>query len=841
MSTNNYLYNPPRVVIYDPVNNKSRHIFIFLGNVPKIICNACINYSGSAGPQKTNYDRILKEFYGNNYKDKLGLNIKDLSEAYIKKPEIIKLIGGADPLDYDKSANYLDSTLGFAGGNEIGADYKTDDIEELLALPAKPIKKKEKKGIVEDFYVSFDMGITYITDVNIYPEDNFIELKEKIYLATNIPFYRQHLFYINKNRVDYPYVLKVEGGVYPVDIRLTHKSNNILGIGIDKYVYDSREEIKVEAYDTFKLLYSSLWTENIIYVVDLAQYTYPIQSQLMDMVNDTYQFELFYYGFVLKYWPQLTKECFYDYILNENDMQFKYPELSKNKTVLWQTYNTEKEIIDFNYKNLNKSMKFAENNTNIAIIQMLAFVNSGGVMLNIRNIFDKLRVTKCIPEIHAYIEYENKKYLLRKRHIKNASDIPFPAGSIMKNGITIAISLRKSDQDSYHAKSFVSTMQNEQSRYMFLNIWPNGRYYIKTVWNEEDELGFDEVIRIIKKFTDPIIGGINNLRRYAFIQGNSLPLINKFNINYQSLNICVFWKKVILENTFKLIRSLWEPYMRARITGPRNVQQFDKYEFLFRKGMHEYDISLIERTISASNEITLDNFYSYLSNNTIKQKWDQNYSGRVVKMSHRTTDVRFEVNDIRDREFELFYKYIVLFIYRAINDDKIKEVLSQARNYKDVKRLKKLREQDPELYNLRKHGSKTVYSKLCQGPRQPLIYTADEIKDMNSNNIKKLTKYWNFTLSKPAYYGCPNKTYPYLSFIVGIHPRSYCLPCCNKKPQNIEESKKNKIMSVCLQKHKYIEENNEGISRHIMGYGKEVDNGRLSKLPQESIKLRQIW
>jgi hypothetical protein len=90
----------------------------------------------------------------------------------------------------------------------------------------------------------------------------------------------------------------------------------------------------------------------------------------------------------------------------------------------------------------------------------------------------------------------------------------------------------------------------------------------------------------MKKFTDPIIHGINNLGRYAFIAGNELPVITKQNINYQGLNICVFWKKVMLESTFKVVKSLWEPYMRARITGPRNVQQFDKYEFLFRKGMY---------------------------------------------------------------------------------------------------------------------------------------------------------------------------------------------------------------------------------------------------------------
>ena len=35
------------------------------------------------------------------------------------------------------------------------------------------------------------------------------------------------------------------------------------------------------------------------------------------MLNDTYRYDLFYYGFIVKYWPQITKEVFKDYILDD--------------------------------------------------------------------------------------------------------------------------------------------------------------------------------------------------------------------------------------------------------------------------------------------------------------------------------------------------------------------------------------------------------------------------------------------------------------------------------------------------------------------------------------------
>ena len=791
---NSFINNPPKVVIYDPVTATNTHTYCFLGDVPKGIWNACNYYREVTAAQRQAYDKLLREFYGADYKYHVAI-------AQTR-------VGGG-----------VGVGVGIGGGAD---DLDDSDIEKML---------QGEREVVETVAKNVG-GVTY-PPVHVYPEDKFSEFKEKIYIATGIPVYRQHLFYIDKNRLQGVYKISVEGA-YKVDIRDYNNFRDIIhGVHVDRFLYDNRNSLKIEANDTFEIL-SSLPANNTVYVVDLAQFTAKIRTQLLDMISDTYQFELFYYGFIVKYWPQLTTDCFYDYITNEDELQHKYPDLAKNKSSLVSVYKTESEIIDGNYRNMNKMLAFANDNVAIAITQMIAMVSGNRVMLNIRNLFDKLRVTKCIPEIHAYIEHNNKRYLLRKRYIRS-SDIQFPSGMLMRVGITLAISLRKSDQDVYHSRSTATTMENEQSRFMFLNFHPNGKYYIKTLWNEEDELGFDDIIKIMKKFTDPIIHGINQLGRYAFIAGSSLPLITKQNVGYQGLNICVYWKKVMLEHTFKTIKGLWDTYLRARIIGTRNVQQFDKYEFTWRKGMYEFDTNAIERIITASNNIIINNYYVYLSNNAVKQKWNQNYDGRVVRMTHRTTDVRFEIIDIREQEFQTFYTYVLGFIYRAINTESIKTAFTATKNYKDVKKLRKLLEQDPELYNLKKYGSKKVYSSVCQRKRQPIIYTPDELKTMDQTSIKKLTQYWNFTMNKPAWYGCPTKQYPHLSFGADAHPKHYCLPCCNKKPHTSEGSKKSRLHAVCVSKHKFTNEES-GVSRHIMNYGKDIDLARLSKLPQAGIK-----
>lgn len=824
MTSNNLIQTPVRLVVYDPIQNANRRTFVFLGDAPKSVCVAASNYADSTGRDKQQYDKTLREFYGQDYKNKLALTGQE--QLFVDWRE--EKLGNDEP----------------PRRRRIGADDDDlADIEELLKEEPAPARGhpriKSLMATPEELKVRFAPGVEYVRDVHIYPEDKFNEFKEKIYLATGIPAYRQHLFYVSNNRLYNMYKLWAEG-LYNVDIRkLAQSKDNVLGVPIDKTLYDIRSEIRVEALDMFRVVGGAANANTVFYVVDLAQFTQRLHNQLLEIINDTYQFELFYYGFIIKYFPQLTKECFYDFVVSEPELQHKYPDLAKPKQALEHIYRAEQEIIDYDYKHIAKALKWAECiGVSIAITQMTATMTANRVMLNIRNLFDKLHVSRCIPEIHAYIEHGGKKYLLRKRHVKNATDIQFPSGNLMKAGLTLAISLRKSDQDTFHSRSSISTMENEQSRYMFLNIWPNGRYHIRTIWNEEDELNFDEIIKIMKRFTDPIISGINKLGRYVFINGTELPLLNKTSVTYQGLNVCIFWKKVMLESTFKLVKSLWDIYMKARITGPRNVQQYDRFEFIFRKGMYEFDISAIERIVTASNNIVLSNYYAHLSNNAIKQKWDQNYDGRIVRMSHRTTAVRFEVTDIREKEFALFYRYIIMFIYRAAHDDKIKQSMIVTKNYGDDRRLRKLREQDPELFNLKKHGSKKVYSILCQKQRQPLIYTPDEVKNMSAKELKELTLYWNFTMNKPAYYGCPNKKYPHLSFTVDAHPKHYCLPCCSKAQSN-EESKKNRVTAICLTKHRHplAESLIEGTtSRHIMNYGKDIDLGRLSKLPNSAIR-----
>lgn len=803
--------NPLRVVLYDPIGQSTRHIYCFVPWAPAAVVKA-IRAGGTSDRDKA----ILKEHFGTSWKNKLCLDVKNPTTALLPTTiSVDEYLGGDQDKELTGAAPSIFSDE-MIGGNDV------DDFESLLADAPRERVKSE--------IIDINPGVTHIfgTDsggVAVYSQDKINELRNKIYLSIGIPAYRQHLFWFTKTQLRLPYRLHL-GGPYLADIRtLDEAPDRVAGLPVDKKFYDARKEQIIEARDAFVLLEEVL-PECVVYLVDLDPIFRDVSKR--ELNSDTYQFDLVYYGLIAKYWPQMTPEVFADYLRDENEMPHLYPALSPSRSHLSAAHQLERELIG-------QPKKVTETLTS-AITQLVAFVHTRGVQLDLRNLFDVLQVSRCIPEICAYVQRDGHKYLLRKQHKGNAGIIPWPSGNFIRTGLTIAISMRRADQDRFHADVGNSTQENEHSRYLFLNIAQNGRYTIRTMWNEEDGMDFDKIVRVMKAFCDRIVDQINAGGRQLFISGMRLTGISKSTIKYQSMNASVFWKRLLLEPAYKLVRAEWDKYHRAGISAPKVVQQHDKYEFLFRKGMHEFDTTNINRILTASSVARVPNQYIYLSNAAIKQRWDQNFEGRTVKMTHRTTDVRFEVFDIREGEFATFLDHISQFATRCYAQDAIRNI-STRRDYSQIRKLRKLREQDPALFNMKKYGSVKDYASICQKPRQPVIYTPDEIQRMSKAEQAKLTQYWNFTTQATAWYGCPNKKYPHLSFIVGVHPKHYCLPCCAKKRQEAS-SRKSRVVSSCLSAHIYTEDDQESaISRHVVHYGRELDVGRLSKLPPELAAL----
>lgn len=888
---------------------KYLHTFVPIGNVPKKVRGAI------EAQDKATSKACLKEYYGQKWRKKLGMDKKrpeDLLKGqdnmnFQKFVQKLKSHANEDNSDSDNESgaepnNQLRSMLhdglgnmdkagfgwfGKSGGQasegeddalnddgenspdpagqslmsqtgDLGGDMSFDDItitdEDLSVLEAdKPTEGMTQEELIKKTNVTENIdlkthfkegGHTIVHDVHIYPEDKISEIKEKVQLITNIPIYRQYLFWYENGFLNNPYNL-ISTSLYEINIfkhfSRIDRAQVIFNTPIDKNLYNSRHDIKIEALDYFSTFDTIAPDDNQLYLIDLADFIEPHRLEMQQFLADNYQFELFYYGFVIKFWPIMTPEVFYDYINSERVLYQKYPMMAMSSQSLKYKYDYETRVIDNNYNLMGKianihAGKNPQIKMSVAITDVIITTAYGtNNLIDLRILFDKLVTSMAMPEVVAHINYEGRKYVLRKSYSLNKQKITFPA--IFKTGLTIALRTTK----NINYKDFI-----------FVNIQENGMYYIKMDLNEEDELVFNDVCAIAKKHVDGTIDYINKFSRE--IAGAKLALIplNKSTIYYHSINASVIWKHLLKTKAFKYIRSALELYVKSNIMSVKNYTQLRGYEIKFRKGIIDFDKELISKVLAAAKLEAIKNYYTFLSNGTFYQKWMQLYDGRIVFMQQRTTDVKFEVHNIKEYEFDIFHNYMTSLIIQLNEDAEFRRIESEGYIAEDKKnkKLRKLNEMDPALYKLKKYDVNKLYSIVCQNPRQPHIYTKEELAQMSERQKSRLVKYWNFTLNKPAYYGCPNTKYPHLSFLVGIHPKYYCLPCCGKRMTNIEGSKKQLINNICLTKHEFLPADLEankkflrGLQfkmRHVMNYGKAIEPGRSMRMPKNS-NLRAIF
>ncbi|MGL6007892.1 MAG: hypothetical protein ACRC1D_00360, partial [Culicoidibacterales bacterium] len=344
-------------------------------------------------------------------------------------------------------------------------------------------------------------------------------------------------------------------------------------------------------------------------------------------------------------------------------------------------------------------------------------------------------------------------------------------------------------------------------------------------------MDFIKILHVVGKYINPIIEDINSMGLYVFNSTIRLRKPEVHLIQYTGLNMSIFWKRMINSQDFKIIRDEMGNLIRANIVQVRPSTQPGVLEYYFCKGITEYDMRNLERTHD------IQNYYSHLTDAKIKQRWEYLFRrGRLMKIIHRTSDIKIEVQGARETEFDIIYEYMIKTM--VLIDPKFSKTKKER---VQKKKLNNLKEQDPEAYDFRRHDSSMVYSRLCQHKDQPVMYSLEEQTTMNEKDKKPLFEYWNFTKQEKAYFACPDPKKPYVSFIVNKHPKDFCLVCCKITPsdpakvrnQNI---KKTQIYTTCQEDHVY-----SGVksvkqkSKYIMTYGKDVDDGRISQLPDETI------
>ncbi len=758
----NYIKDPLYVSVVNPLDKNNIRTYYFLGNIPNNILKAAQSGIYNEQTKSMNWNSenktILKNFYGPNWKTKLT---------------------GEEPIEMKSGFNLYSNKIW--GGNEFG-DLSIFDQDILTEINEENIKKTETDLI----YLS-DKGnkITY-SNVSVYPEDNLYDLRQKIYLLTKIPIYRQFMFYYVNNQGPYytyqltinkiPYIIKWNEMIFESKL-------NVCGIGIDSYFEQNKKDIDIISFDMSRLLENKRsYLINKVYIIDLFDILKNRDIKLF--IGDKYYFDLLYYGFIIKYWPQLTTETFKLAINEPNKITELYPKLSMDFTKLYDREVRLQEIINKTYKysdHINYSM--AITNANMIIYSKLIRMN-----VNIRNIFDMLELNNNVYAMFINFKYGLRKY---KYYSKKHASVMNTEIFVQNNKDTLSICIKGIHQ-------------------IVLNINRNGSYEIFSQWTEDDLISFDNINDILSKYVNPVINKINEFGALIFPIGGSLNTLKEPIFNM--ITVSLYYPFIFTLSEFNNLRNSFRIYENIEIIRSQGLQISRTFSFVFTKGI--IDFNFVYDSYKWLYEVSTD-------------------IGRHVKITHRTDKLQIEIINIKNiTEYEIIKRYIFTIIDTYIKDNNIKR--EKKIDETKIKSIRKLHDLDPELYNLHKFSDKTqAYSILCQSGRQPNIYDSDMIKNLSKEKQQKLVKYWNFTYNKPAYYLC-NEQYPYINFIIDKHPKGYCLPCC-KKLKDTPGTSVSDINNECLE-NKIYQSTDKDSSTYILNYGKKLISGRLSHIPNELTK-----
>lgn len=636
--------------------------------------------------------------------------------------------------------------------------------------------------------------------VKVYPFDRIYDFMLKIGIITGIPYYRLHADYIDTTGTRNGTYKLFAGGPYDTNILTYGNPTNSVSLGngifVDKYIYDIKSDAKVYVTDTFAVC------ENIRYVL-ISDLNELISQAPLD---DQYKMDLVYYGLVLKYWPQMTIESFKDYVTNELKLYTRYPELARDMSYIKSQYVSEKQLLG----NISVSPENDMPKDILSAIGRCLVTGLGPGPLNLRNIFDALSTNDTsskihVPEIHYFVRDGSKNIQLTKVH-HGLKIRGVPNQQVLRTGLTAIIV--------------------KGSEIMYFSMFPNGRWYFKAVFAEEDFMTFDKVEAFVSSYVGPLIRSVNAIGLKGSPMG---PVVIK-DVSFEHISAGIFWKKILTDHQFKDLISSIDRYVNAGIIGQYDIINTvkDSQLYIFKKGTYEFDGTLIDRVLIKAGRGELRNQFNYLVNPVVRSKWLELYSGRVIRVTHRSSDIFIEIQDAQQNEFNLF-REIMIHILRNAG-------IKETNNISVKNNLDKSKEQDPVLFNLKKAGYPVVYARICQKKMQPIVYQESEYNSLPDSAKRKVIKYKNFTYDKPAYYMCPGSTYKYLNFIAGVHPAGYCLPCCFKTPVSDRERKAKQIFESCTQKFRgpddLISE-----SRHILATNKILDPGRVGHLPESLKKI----
>lgn len=632
----------------------------------------------------------------------------------------------------------------------------------------------------------------------VYPEDSIWTLRQKIYLCTGIPIYRQHVFFYQGEIHKTGYSIIIQGSDYPISRKKDTKK--VLDLMVDLTIYASRDTLQIRTEETYTTLDDHTDVNHSdanhydYNMYDLTDYIGHLDHQ--QLLNDNYQFMVIYYSVIKKYFPVLDEQMFRQYLQDEDSLISIYPLLNVSKKYLEDRFALENKILSDVYTHFTKYEKKFMPDILTEIISIDINCIGTGSKLMIRNLIDLIKMSNTYIAIDAYITNQSKyriiKYWLGLE--------PYILQQVLD-----------ADED-YFGKEFIVLYIFDGTETHNLYIYDDSSYKFVGMYPHTHDITLDNIIDRTKGLVQPIIDLINTNTQYLF--SKVLKYIPQ-NLEFNKIHTKLKWAQSYNDTQFNKFPEVLGQYYSAGILSKRAVNpRPNTYMTKIVKGMTRQPVHFYLK-----KGVETKDYYIIFKDNKIHETWNNRYGGENLEITNTLVNVIFELHGMTVSKYNRSVKYVLQLI-NSLNehisvDEKRKIVVKTGKK-------KKFKDIDPELYDF-EDDKGTKYARICQKQHRPVdILTEKQYEELEEKDKKYIFPFINYTTGEPVYYKCHEKL-PYAGFIVNKHPKGYCVPKCKKSDTNGIKNKQ--IWSLCMEKRKV--DKDELITKthndNILKFGKVID------------------
>lgn len=773
-----------KIHILDPKTDEPKHTLIFFWNLPPNIAKTL-----NSQDLKGKYEE-LKAYFGSDFKKILHIDQKII-------------VGGQE--DDDEIEPEVDTA---------------DDVFDIDYENIQESDIKNYSNTLED--VKLDR-INYITNISVFPEDSFWTIKQKIFVCTNIPIYRQHLFYLQQNYHRCAYSISIQDMEYP--ITKTKDTTKIMGLLVDQNMNFNKDNIRVRSEETCTIIDDLM--EEQFYLYDLEDYLTSISKS--SLADDKISFDIIYHSLVKKYFPIMDEKIFRKYLENEQELISSYGLINIGKDVLGTRFREEKKILTKIYQDSAKYHEKYSQNISIEVVEVeMKTLPNDRDALEIRNLIDLIQTDNVYIIIDAYVSYNKSKYRVIKNWVgleQNALD---------------QITRTKED---YFGQDFIVVYFEIGSDIHSIYIYADGSYTVKCGFLRTHDVNFQKLMDKVTPFVDPILEKINSNRDYLFCD---VPKFVPKNVTLNKIRAKIKWSKIFNDKQFWDFIKILDRFGQAGIFQKRNVvSKPNTYPVKIIKGMYKTNVRLyLKKGVESSD------YYIIFKDSKTHETWNSRWGGENMDVTNNMINVTFEVYGMDSTKFIRAINYIFGIIDIAEKEIKQHQITRKESADKTNKTTKKkFREIDPKLYDMEDEKG-TKYARICQKKHRPTnIYTQDEYDSLPNSERKYTYQFVNYTTGEPVYYKC-SESMPFLGFIVGKHRDGYCIPKCKKSDTSGVKNKQ--IWNICTNKYTINKDeiHTKTHNDNILKFGKTLEEDKVGfchdsmynifRLPKEQLLITGV-